>query len=298
MNFSVVIPTYNREKDLLGCVESIVGQMVLPSEVIVIDDGALPKESIEKIGTILQNCKVNLRYYKKNHSQEPRGSSASRNIGLKIASNEILFILDDDLILDQEFFDGIMRVWQKNKDENLIGVGGIIINNRKKGGLEKIYNKIFGLTSKYSWDVNAVGFQIWDNWIQKKEKGYYAHGGVCSYNKNLAQKVVFTTFSGGRTALEDVDFCLRAKNRSYYFIIEPKARVFHKQSLVSKEKNFLIGFKEGYNRKIIFKNICKKNIKNLLCFYWANIGWTLRQFLAGHFSKGTGMIKGLFTKTK
>jgi hypothetical protein len=27
---------------------------------------------------------------------------------------------------------------------------------------------------------------------------------------------------------------------------------------------------------------------------WANIGWILRQFLVGHFSKGMGMIKGLF----
>jgi GT2 family glycosyltransferase len=298
MNFSVVIPTYNREKDLLGCVESVVRQAILPNEIIIIDDGNLPMEFVDSIKTIFNNSKTSFRYYKKEHFNEPRGLSESKNIGLKIASNEILFILDDDLILEGDFFKEIIMVWQENKDDKLIGVAGIIKNNRKKSMVERIYNKIFGLTSKYSWDVNSVGFQVWNDGIQKKEKGYYAHGGVCSYSKNLAQKLIFTTFSGGRTALEDVDFCLRAKNRGYYFIIEPKARVLHKQSPASKEKNFLIGFKESYNRKIIFKNNCRKSIRNFFWFYWANIGWILRQFLVGHFSKGAGMIKGLFVKTK
>lgn len=298
MNFSVIIPTYNREKDFLECVESIAEQTALPNEVIVIDDGDLPKEFIEKIGVILQNRKINFRYYKKDHSKEPRGLSESKNIGLQIANNEILFILDDDLVLDDGFFQAVMKTWQENKDDKLIGVGGIIKNNRKKVALEKLYNKIFGLTSKYSWDVNGVGFQVWDDAIKTKERGYYAHGGVCSYNKNLARELGFTTFGGGRTALEDVDFCLRAKNGDYYFIVEPKARAFHKQSLTSKEKDFLIGFKESYNRKIIFRNNCQKGIKRLLWFYWASLGWVLRQFLAGHFSKGGGMIKGMCVKTK
>jgi len=29
---------------------------------------------------------------------------------------------------------------------------------------------------------------------------------------------------------------------------------------------------------------------------WQNIGWILRQFLAGHFSKGLGMIKGILKR--
>lgn len=298
MNFSVVIPTYNRENDLLECIESIVKQAALPNEVIVIDDGDLPKDFIEKIESILRSRKINFRYSKKDHSKEPRGSSVSRNIGLKTASNEILFILDDDLVLDDEFFKNIMQAWQENKDENLIGVGGIITNNRKKGAVEKLYNKIFGLTSKYSWDVNGVGFQAWNDAIKTKEKGYYAHGGVCSYNRALVQELGFAVFSGGRTALEDVDFCLRAKNRGYYFMILPQARAFHKQSLASKEGAFLIGFKEGLHRKIIFQNYCAKNPLNILRFYWASAGWALRQFLAGHFAKGFGMIRGMCAKTK
>lgn len=295
MNFSVVIPTYNREKELKKCIDSIFEQSVLPSEVLIIDDGELSSEFIDKTRGICQNKEIGFVYYRKNHQKERRGLSESKNIALGLAKEDVIFILDDDVILDKNFFEEIMKVWENNEDKNLIGVGGIIKNNRKKVWLEKLYNSIFGLISKYKWDINEVGYQVWDEGIIKREKGYYVHGGVSSYRKSLVKKIGgFSTFNGGRTALEDVDFCLRAKNRDYYFIVEPKARALHKQSRVSREKEFQIGFKEGYNRCLIFRENCKKNLRNYLWFYWASIGWILRQFLVGHFNKGLGMIKGYF----
>jgi len=49
MNFSVTIPTYNYEKDLEACLKSILYQTVLPHEVLIIDDGELSEEFLEKI---------------------------------------------------------------------------------------------------------------------------------------------------------------------------------------------------------------------------------------------------------
>lgn len=298
MNFSVAIPTCKRLDSLEKCVVSILEQVVLPTEVFIIDDGDLSAQSIQKIKNKLENKGIRGIYYRKNHNRELKGTSVSRNIGIKLADTEILFILDDDVILDKNFFVNIIKIWQENKDKRLIGVGGVIKNNRKKNKLEILYNKVFGLESRLSWDVNPVGFQIWNDGLEEKQKGYYVHGGACSYNKRLVKDLDFATFGGGRAALEDVDFCLRAKNRSYYFIVEPKAKVTHRKSSISKEKNFLIGFKESYNRKLIFRNNCKKNIKNYIWFWWANIGWILRQILGGHFSRGVGMVKGLFYSTK
>jgi len=275
------------------CIHSILSQTLLASELVIIDDGNLPSGLLSQIKKRLEDKEIGFVYYKKNHQKERRGLSESKNVAIKIIRNEVFFILDDDLILDNDFFEKIMNVWKNNGNPNLIGVGGIIKNNRKKGFLEKTYNKIFGLTSKYEWDINDVGFQVWDEGIKERKKGYYAHGGVCSYNKPLVEKLGgFTTFSGGRTANEDVDFCLRAKNKGYFFIMEPDAKVIHKQSKTSKEGEFLMGFKESYNRKIIFKNNCKKIFKTRLWFYWANVGWILRQFSVGHFERGAGMIKG------
>lgn len=296
MNFSIAIPTYNRQKDLNICLNSILKQTLLPFEILIIDDGDLPQNfiNIEKKKFLAKN--INFVYYKKNHQIERKGLSESKNKIIESVNNNIFFILDDDLILDSDFCAKIIKIWENNNKKKLIGIGGFIKNNRKKNKLEKLYNYIFGLRSKIKWDINNIGFQVWDENIKEQQKCYYIHGGASSYNKELTQKLNFTTFSGGRTALEDVDFCLRAKNKGYYFIIEPNARVVHNHSTVSRESCFLIGFKESKNRKIIFKNNCDKNIKNYIWFYWANIGWILKQFLSGHFLKGLGMIKGLIFK--
>jgi len=297
MNFSVTIPTYNREKDLEDCIKSILDQTASPHEILVIDDGELSEKFLQKIKEASKNKLIDFVYYKKNHKHKRRGLSESKNKALKLAKSDIIFILDDDVVLcEDNFFEKIIDIWRQNTDRNLVGVGGAIKNDRKKNKLEEKYNYIFGLTGDYAWDVNDVGFQVWDSGVKETTKGYYAHGGVCSYNKKLAQELGFTTFGGGRTALEDVDFSLRAKNKGYYFLFEPNAKVIHNQSPVAREKQNLCGFKEGHNRKIIFKNNCKKNIKNYLWFFWANVGWILRQFLVGNYAKGLGMIKGLIIK--
>jgi GT2 family glycosyltransferase len=294
MEFSAIIPTYKREVELPKCLNSIVEQQELPAEVVLIDDDQISENNLSKYRQLLNKSGVGLNYHKKDHSKETKGSSASRNIGISLAKSEIVFILDDDLILEPDFFKNIMDVWRDKKQENLLGVGGIITNNRKKSPMEKFYNRIFGLTAEFKWDINNACFQSWDDDITNQEKGFYVHGGVCSYDKNKAEELGFTVFSGGREALEDVDFCLRAKNRNYFFIIEPKAKVFHDHQSAGKEDKFLSAQKESRNRKMIFKKNCPQSLGNRIHFIWSNTGWILRQFLSGNFKKGLGLTRGFF----
>jgi len=297
MKFSIVIPTYNRETDLKECLNSILEQTILPTELIVIDDGELPPDFIDDWKNNFSRLNINLVYYKKNHEIERRGSSESRNKSLELINNRIFFILDDDVVLERSFCEEIIEIWQNNNDKNLIGVGGLIKNRRRKLKVEKIFNLIFGLNSKYRWDVNKVCFQVWDEEIKDPFVGYYAHGGVCSYDLEKVKELKFSTFSGGRTALEDVDFCLRAKNKGYKFIIQPTAQLYHYPSQTTREGQFLSGYKEGFNRKVLFKaNYKKPSIFLKTWFYWANIGWILRQFLVGNWEKGRGLISGFLKK--
>lgn len=297
MKFSIVIPTYNRQEDLGKCLSSILVQSVLPTEVIVVDDGSLPADFISDWREKFSQAGIDLVYYKKNHEIERRGSSESRNKALDFVSNEIFFIFDDDVVLETDFCFNILKIWQNNQDDNLIGVGGIIKNRRKKIKFEKFFYTFFGVSSKYSWDVNRVGFQIWDEEVKEPSLGYYAHGGVCSYKLNKTKELRFSIFSGGRAALEDVDFCLRSKLRGYHFIIQPEAQLYHYPSFVSREGQCLIGQKESVNRKEIFKSLYKKPSLLLSAWFcWANMGWILRQFLVGNFRKGWGLFIGFKKK--
>ena len=294
MHFSVLIPTYNRPADLLACIDSIAMQSELPTQCIILDDGELPEGELalvrKKLGPIA------LTYYRKNHERERRGLSESKNIGLTLAQEDIVFIFDDDIVLEQDFFSSVMEVWTTLDEERLMGVGGIITNLRGRSGLEKLYNAVFLLTARSTWDITPVGFQVWDEVMESREEGYYVHGGLSSLRKSRAARFPFNTFKGGRTALEDVDFCMRAKHAGYHFYMEPRARAVHNTSSQSREGHFDSGVKESANRKEIFRNNAKQCVLHRLWFGWSSFGWILRQFLAGNFHKGTGMLVGLVKK--
>ncbi len=300
MKFSLVIPTYNRPADLDRCLHSIYEQTAAPAEIIVIDDADLSEAFINAWQDKLKSKNLALIYYKKNHALERRGLAESKNKALELVNQEIFFILDDDVVLEPNFCELIMRVWEDKKaDPQLVGVGGIIKNRRRRLALEKYWQAFFGLSSKYAWDVNGAGFQVWDEEIKNQSLGYYAHGGVCSYRLKKAKELRFSVFSGGRTALEDVDFCARAKQRDYYFIVEPAAQLSHYHSASGREEQLLMGYKEGANRRTIFLTLNKKpKLALWLWFYWASLGWMLRSFLVGNFSKGFGLFKGFLASQK
>jgi GT2 family glycosyltransferase len=290
--FSVIIPTYNRQKELEVCLNSILRQDLLPADIIIVDDAELDEKFLDYWKKECIVPKISLIYYHKDHAKDTLGSSTSRNIGLSLARENICFILDDDLELENYFFSRTIAAWEN--DPKLLGVGGVITNNRQKSLWEKRYNKFFGLNAGLNWDVNESGFQAWDDGIEDRQTAFYVHGGVCSYDKGIVNKLGgFTVFGGGREALEDVDFCWRAKQAEYYFFIEPGARVFHAHSPSGREDDLTAGYKESHNRLAIFKKLGGKELGDLFKFYWANTGWILRQILQGKIKKTWGMLKGL-----
>ena len=97
---SVVIPTYNREKFISDCVQSVRAQSLPACEIIVIDDGSTDKtySTLKDLGfNGVATSKTALRYI----FQKNRGVSATRNLGVKEAKSEYIALLDsDDLWLE------------------------------------------------------------------------------------------------------------------------------------------------------------------------------------------------------
>ena len=82
---SVVVPTYNSERVLGECLESLRLQEVLPSEVIVSDGGSTDHtiEIAHQFGATVIEMKAN--------------RSAQRNAGAQTASGKYLFFVDSDM---------------------------------------------------------------------------------------------------------------------------------------------------------------------------------------------------------
>jgi glycosyltransferase involved in cell wall biosynthesis len=82
---SVIIPTFNRAKLLKRALSSVVNQSLKPHEIIVIDDG-----SSDETRSVAKDFLV------KYHYQPNSGVSRARNVGVKIASAEMIAFLDSD----------------------------------------------------------------------------------------------------------------------------------------------------------------------------------------------------------
>lgn len=90
---SVIIPVYNSETYICECIHSVMDQTYSNLEVLVIDDG-----SVDHSREICNNIsKMDERIYV--FSQEHKGVSAARNMGLKAAKGKYLFFLDADDVI-------------------------------------------------------------------------------------------------------------------------------------------------------------------------------------------------------
>jgi len=294
MSFSVIIPTYKRSDALTTTIESVLANSLLPTEILIIDDDSTSPELLDTFIDLAAKKGVALSYHKKDHTHMRRGLSESKNWAATLATSDIILYLDDDVILDINYCAELMKVWTDNADEAaLIGVGGRISNNRPTSRFEQIYRTIFGLTGECAWDVNTVGFQVWDEGVAQTQKSYYLHGGVSSYRRDLILQHPFATFSGGRTGLEDVEHCLRAKLAGFHFYYTPHAHLTHHPAPAGREAIYAAAKKESRNRLEIYKRHSKKDILNRVHFIWSTVGWIGKKVLSRQWKAAQGLLSGL-----
>ena len=248
--FSVVIPTKNRLEDLKKITKSILDQNMLPSELVIVDQS--DKTNKKFLDKIIKN-KIYLRYL---HKKKIKSLTEAKNFSLRYIKNEIIFFLEDDIILKKNFFKNIIEIFEKNI--NILGVCGILINEKKMNFFSKIYNFIFliGL-------FRDKRLSLWN--YNEKSKFVYSDkisGGISGWRKIIFKKINFDK-KNKLHLFEDVDFSVRVnKIWPQSTIITTSAKVVHKWSTINRNKDIsLLQLKliEAYK-------FYKKNNSNFLNF--------------------------------
>lgn len=88
--FSIIIPVYNLEKYIEGCLNSVLNQNFNNYEIIVVDDGS-SDESLSICQKYMKNNNRIKVYYKNNG-----GVSSARNYGMQFARGKYVLFLDGD----------------------------------------------------------------------------------------------------------------------------------------------------------------------------------------------------------
>ena len=178
MRVSLIITTYNRPDALLLVLRSIEGQITLPYEVIIADDGST--NDTKEVVTSFQE-KSDIRVI---HSwQEDSGFRAakSRNKAIAKATGKYIILIDGDMILHPKFIEDHIN----NAESGYFVQGSRVLLTQDK--------------TKQTLDQQKINFSLLSNGLQNRKNAFHS---------NILSKL----FSNKRNYLRGIRTC----NMAFY----------------------------------------------------------------------------------
>jgi glycosyltransferase involved in cell wall biosynthesis len=193
--FSVIIPTFNSEKTIDACIESLLS-LDYPSdrlELLFIDGGStdLTCSIIEKSGSKIKLIRTN-----------ENGPSGARNVGIKIASGDFIAFTDGDCTVSRKWISAMAKDFVT---DDVAGVEGRTTSDRR-GRFDQAPENLCGghyPTCNISYRANVI-----------RELG--------GFDSNFIEGKGNT-----RSFREDTDLAWRIIEKGYKIVFEPDAEVHH-----------------------------------------------------------------------
>jgi glycosyltransferase involved in cell wall biosynthesis len=215
--YSVIIPVYNRPKEVEELLESLTHQTNKDFDVILVEDGStVTSEGVyEKYSNVLP-----ISYFFKPNS----GPGPSRNFGFERATGDYFVVFDSDCILPSSYFESVGKALLQTP---LDAWGGPDRGSEHFTAAQRAmaYTMSSALTTGGIRGASAKGFQ------------------PRSFNMGV-RKEVFQKTGGFRfdRFAEDIEWSIRIKKAGFRVGLIPEAYVYHK-----RRTDFNLFFKQVSN---------------------------------------------------
>jgi glycosyltransferase involved in cell wall biosynthesis len=292
ISFSVVICTLNNYKGLERCVASICDQSVKPLEIIVVH-GETGGDIVERLKPVLNEKTIVLKYIR-----AIRSLVIQRNAGIDHATGEVVVFLDDDVILNPEYFELLMDVYREKWHYNLGGVQGVIIENSEINHWNPLQtiSRIFLLSNVTGQGTLLASANPAFRGVSRTvEKVEIFSGCMMSFRRDVLHKHRFDENFREFWAYDDVELSYRI-SRQHDLYQTPFARLHHNSSSFSYESYGKVAKMSVVNRFYLFKKYFAHSKWNWCLFTWSNFGEALINLMQcakhGNFKPIIGFIEG------
>jgi GT2 family glycosyltransferase len=261
---TVVIPTRNRELELLNLLERLLN-FKDAFEIVVVDSSNT--KNCDQI--ITKNNRIRYVY------TDIKSAAIQRNIGLKEISKGCKYVafLDDDVMPNFDYFDKLISLINK---KNAVGVSGFARNSKRLSSnktniFSDRFRRIFLLSSKNEGSVTKSGVNIPAKirnsppYIVKVD--WLIGCSVWDFQK--IQGLRFDPNFFGQSLGEDVLFSLQASRRGALYV-DTSVILEHSESKVGRSSEFSFYRMWVRNRYAIVTELHGRRFQ--LEFHWSNLG--------------------------
>jgi GT2 family glycosyltransferase len=250
---SLVILTYNSEKDIERCLDS-VKSLVYPSlEVIVVDNA-----SCDETVNLIERKYNSARLIKSNKNI---GFAAGINLGIAQAKGDFILLLNPDTEIDPFCVSQLVRVINTDSKIAVCGAKILLFDSRH------IIQHAGGLYSLIGVSVDKGMFEQDKGQYNRIEEVTFACGACMLIRRSTISQIGLLD-SSFFIYHEDVDFCIRAWFCGNKTVFVPDALVYHKSGYLTEidqnSSNPVIVFHKHKNTLIILL----KNFPILSIIFW------------------------------
>lgn len=263
LTLSVIICTLNNSEGLKCVIECIACQNLIPNEIIIVQGGTnkITSKTVNEWGG-----KLNITYI-----ETQKSLVQQRNIGLELAKGDIICFLDDDVILEENYFTSIVKAYKDDIKNELGGVQGTILNVPKGKKLKNIFNKLFFLEENSgNGKLKRSGAPSFHPCSQKQVEVEVFNGCLMTFKSNLIKRIKFDDYFEKYWLGDDFEASYSISKHKKLIQI-PDAKLHHIGNASfgnSAGTAFMIGRNYPYIRK---KYNLDKGIGRIYCI-WSDLG--------------------------
>lgn len=221
MKHELIICTRDRPAQLRRCLESVFAQTRLAGTVWVVDSSSTD-EARRVVTEFSLGRKASVRVF---HVQSEPGLTSQRNLGIDLVSSAaIVHFIDDDVVLEPGYFEGILGVFSRDTVGAIGGVGGLITNLLIPRPSR--LGELFYLDSRRQGTVLPSGQNIGVYETERELDVDWLPGCSMSFRSAVFEFERFDETKAGYALGEDVDFTYRVRQR-FRLVVTPVARLKH-----------------------------------------------------------------------
>ena len=247
MQYSIIVPVFNRPDEVDELLQSLCGQTIKDFEVIIVEDGSTkPCEEVCK----KYEGQLDLKYFMKPNS----GPGQSRNYGADRALGEWLIILDSDVVLPNGYLEAVEKTFNyplgpqgRLPEQELSTINSIAAF----GGPDAAHPSFTPIQKAISYSMTSFFTTGGIRGGKKKLDKFYPRSFNMGIRRDVYQQL------GGFSKMrfgEDIDFSYRIVEAGHQTMLIPEAWVWHKRR--TDLKKF---FRQVYNSGIARINLEKRH---------------------------------------